>query len=882
MSGGKRETADRVKIMDRENNLWQSYFGAAWGKICSIWHNIGGFVVDEKNNKVYADENCRALMGLGENVDSNKFKDFISLNGGGHDLGLPLRMEMLDTPEGVTAGIVYLSKEHFATGILEELDVISQSDLVRLLDGMTSSSLLALVRFEGADRLLDSDCCIGAALKAAVMALPENAAAAFHSDGQFWIYVPCFDSKPENFAADIRRAVEECQLPDEFGVRSLARHSMTVTAGISSGFEVPAKLMHAAGFALYEAKAKGAGSTCCFTPEKYAKQKSDIENIRAFSELLDKNLFTYHFQPIVSASTGEIVAYEALMRTKGNVSLNPLQILDCAKNFGRLYDIEKATLKNTLKYLSKHQADFENRRLYVNSISSHVLDDNDFYAIVNDYGELLEKVVIEMTEQTEIIEDDLERIRVRLEKNNMSLAIDDYGTGYSNTSNLLRYDPEVVKIDRSLISGIDTNPKAQKIVSKMVEYFHSSGYTALAEGVETSEELKTMIDFGVDLIQGYYVSKPKPVLIHDISENIREEIVAFSIEAGDNGKKVYHAADNEQIDLAKLGKKNYSDIFLGSGSFTLVGKSEDNSAVPLSVTIGNGVDCTVHLKNAWLTTDEDAPVIRLGKGSRTKMIFTGSNHIENKGIFVPEGTELELSGSGDLSVRSESQDCYAIGTDSKQPCGRIIVAMSGALDIVANGGRSVGIGGGRCCGKSGVVIAGGDISVNCSGDRCVGIGSTDGDADVSISNCGCRLKLAAGMSVGVGSVKGNANINVLDYSMSCVLSGNNLTAVGVLEGGTGNLRIANGRINVSMKGRTLNCVGTRDGAMNCDLENSVFTLYCEGGSVSGVGDKTGSGNVTAKSCQFDVLFLTGDGWGLGSPDGVLTVTDCKDNIKINE
>ena len=49
-----------------------------------------------------------------------------------------------------------------------------------------------------------------------------------------------------------------------------------------------------------------------------------------------------------------------------------------------------------------------------------------------------------MTEQTEISEDDLDRIRVRLEKNNMSLAIDDYGTGYSNTSNLLRYDPEVV------------------------------------------------------------------------------------------------------------------------------------------------------------------------------------------------------------------------------------------------------------------------------------------------------------------------------------------------------------------------------------------------------------------------------------------------------
>ncbi|MFR5051675.1 MAG: EAL domain-containing protein [Ruminococcus bicirculans (ex Wegman et al. 2014)] len=398
-------------------------------------------------------------------------------------------------------------------------------------------------------------------------------------------------------------------------MRSSSNHSLSVTAGISSGFEVPARLMHAAGFALYEAKAKGAGSICCFDPEKYAKQKSDIENIRAFSELLDKNLFTYHFQPIVSSSTGEIVAYEALMRTKGNIALNPLQILNCAKNFGRLYDIEKATLKNTLKYLSKHQLDFENRRLYINSISSHALDDKDFYAIVNDYGELLEKVVIEMTEQTEISEDDLDRIRVRLEKNNMSLAIDDYGTGYSNTSNLLRYDPEVVKIDRSLISGIDQNPKAQKIVSKMVEYFHSSGYTALAEGVETSEELKTMIYFGVDLIQGYYVSKPKPVLIHDISENIREEIVAYSIEAGDKDKR---SSTLRIMTLSTLLRciKRYSDIFLGTGTFTLSGKAEDDRAVPLSVTVGSGADCVIHLKNAWLTTYGELPNIKLGIGSR--------------------------------------------------------------------------------------------------------------------------------------------------------------------------------------------------------------------------------------------------------------------------
>lgn len=66
------------------------------------------------------------------------------------------------------------------------------------------------------------------------------------------------------------------------------------------------------------------------------------------------------------------------------------------------------------------------------------------------------------------------------------------------------------------------------------------------------------------------------------------------------------------------------------------------------------------------------------------------------------------------------------------------------------------------------------------------------------------------------------------------------------------------------------------------LKNTVFKLYCEGGSVSGVGDKTGKGDVTAQSCQFDVMFLTGDGWWLGSPNGTLSVVDCKKDIKINK
>ena len=155
-----------------------------------------------------------------------------------------------------------------------------------------------------------------------------------------------------------------------------------------------------------------------------------------------------------------------------------------------------------------------------------------------------------------------------------------------------------------------------------------------------------------------------------------------------------------------------------------------------------------------------------------------------------------------------------------------------------------------------------DITVNCSGDRCVGIGSIDGDADVTISNCGCRLKLAAGVSVGIGTMSGSADISISDYNMSCVLSGNNLTAVGVMSNGTGRICILDGRLNISHERLNSQLWATRGGKLDCELENTIFTFIARAGSVSGVGDKTGKGDVTAQTCQFDVMFLTGDGWWL--------------------
>lgn len=114
--------------------------------------------------------------------------------------------------------------------------------------------------------------------------------------------------------------------------------------------------MHAAAFALYEARSGKNDGICMFYPEKYEQRKEEYSSLVRFSRLLGENRFVYHFQPIVSAHTGEIVAYEALMRSDPSIGYGPLEILSLAEKRGRLYDIELATLRNALTALSENRS----------------------------------------------------------------------------------------------------------------------------------------------------------------------------------------------------------------------------------------------------------------------------------------------------------------------------------------------------------------------------------------------------------------------------------------------------------------------------------------------------------------------------------------------
>lgn len=250
------------------------------------------------------------------------------------------------------------------------------------------------------------------------------------------------------------------------------------------------------------------------------------EQYELFRVLMAENMFDYHFQPIVDAKTGEIYAYESLMRTPANIGLNPMQILNIAREYQRLYDVEKATIFNTMARYRKDYEKFKGRKVFINCIPGHSLTSEDNAKLSELYADYSGSFVYEITEQDSISDFELNSLRTLGNYlGNNAIAVDDYGTGHSNIVNLIKYAPEIVKIDRFIISDINNDPNKQIIVKGVIEYAASNNIKVLAEGVETEAEMIKVIELGVDYIQGYYTGKPAYEPIERIEESIQKVII---------------------------------------------------------------------------------------------------------------------------------------------------------------------------------------------------------------------------------------------------------------------------------------------------------------------------------------------------------------------
>jgi EAL domain-containing protein (putative c-di-GMP-specific phosphodiesterase class I) len=216
------------------------------------------------------------------------------------------------------------------------------------------------------------------------------------------------------------------------------------------------------------------------------------------------------YQPIVSVVERRVFAYEALLRSDDPTLPNPCALLDAAERLGRLRDLGRAvraSVGNTIPKMPLGMLAF------VNLHADDLLDD-DLYDPASSLAKSAHRVVLEVTERASLddVTDLVERMS-RLRRMGYRIAVDDLGAGYAGLSSLARLEPEVIKLDMSLVRGIDGSPVKRQLVESMVQLAKQLKMKAVAEGVETFDELQTLVAIGVDLVQGYYLARPQRELV---------------------------------------------------------------------------------------------------------------------------------------------------------------------------------------------------------------------------------------------------------------------------------------------------------------------------------------------------------------------------------
>ncbi len=215
---------------------------------------------------------------------------------------------------------------------------------------------------------------------------------------------------------------------------------------------------------------------------------------------------TMHYQPIVHAATRARFGYEALLRSKDKALPHPGAILDAAERLEKIPALGRAVRAQVARTI----ADTPPERGVV-FVNLHLLDlsDKQLSSAFAPLTKVASRIVLEITERTSLEGQADVRYRVQeLRELGFKIAIDDLGGGHARMGTFSPLDFDFVKLDMSLVRGIDKNSMKQRLVKSIIELCREHSTKVVGEGVETDAEAKVLIDLGCDLLQGYLIAKP--------------------------------------------------------------------------------------------------------------------------------------------------------------------------------------------------------------------------------------------------------------------------------------------------------------------------------------------------------------------------------------
>jgi len=293
----------------------------------------------------------------------------------------------------------------------------------------------------------------------------------------------------------------------------------------SIGYNQVEDLIRDADLAMYRAKTLGRGRYEVFN-ETMREQVRFIQKLESdLRRALERKEFQVYYQPIVNLQTSAIHGFEALVRWNHPQRglLTPGHFIPIAEEIGLITQLDWQVIQEACQQVYRWNENRKNRPPFVISVNlsaKHFTEDNlveQVTKILNETGLESPCLKIEMTETALLEEPEKVAVTIsQLKSIGIGLSLDDFGTGYSSLSYLHRFSVDNLKLDMSFIQTMNSEPQSFEIVRTMIVLAHALNINAIAEGIETAEQLNTLQHLDCPLGQGYYFSKPLP------AENIQQ------------------------------------------------------------------------------------------------------------------------------------------------------------------------------------------------------------------------------------------------------------------------------------------------------------------------------------------------------------------------
>ena len=306
---------------------------------------------------------------------------------------------------------------------------------------------------------------------------------------------------------------EIIRLPYAIGTSHALIGSSIGIARFPHSAETPEELFERADYALYYAKRNLRGQTVLFSREHEEQIRSHgvIEQTLQNADMSAEMSLVY--QPIIDLKTGEALAFESLARWNSPVlgPVSPSSFIPVAERAGLVRSLTKILLAKALHAMAswpKHMRLSFNLSAHDISLAESVVQ---IIAMINRSGIDPHRIDFEITERSVHFDFRQARAAVATFKAlGVGISLDDFGTGYSSLSHVHRLPLDKLKVDRSFVADIDSNPASLKIVKSLLALCADMGLTCILEGVENPAQLAVVHSLGCTQAQGYFFAEPMP------------------------------------------------------------------------------------------------------------------------------------------------------------------------------------------------------------------------------------------------------------------------------------------------------------------------------------------------------------------------------------